>query len=144
MGRELSATKAAALLGRIRPEGRRVRIAAGPEHLGDVRSLDARIKAARDRIASLVEATETGLIDLYGIGPLIAGRMLAEVGDVGRFATKDHFATYNGTAPLDVSSGDQVRHRLSRAGNRRDQPRPAHHGRDPDPQPRRRSGLLRT
>jgi hypothetical protein len=48
-----------------------------------------------------------------------AGRILAEVGDVARFATKDAFASYNGTAPIDVSSGDQVRHRLSRAGNRR-------------------------
>jgi transposase len=47
------------------------------------------------------------------------GRILAEVGDVARFATKDAFASYNGTAPIDVSSGDQVRHRLSRAGNRR-------------------------
>jgi transposase len=44
---------------------------------------------------------------------------LAEVGDVARFATKDTFASCNGTAPIDVSSGDQVRHRLSRAGNRR-------------------------
>ena len=61
----------------------------------------------------------TGLVNLYGVGPLVAGRVLAEVGDVGRFPTKDHFATYNGTAPLDVSSGDQVRHRLSRSGNRR-------------------------
>ena len=50
---------------------------------------------------------------------MIAGRILAEAGDVARFATKDKFASYNGTAPIDVSSGDQVRHRLSRAGNRR-------------------------
>ncbi len=45
--------------------------------------------------------------------------VLAEVGDVGRFPTKDHFATYNGTAPIDVPSGEQVRHRLSRSGHRR-------------------------
>jgi transposase len=38
---------------------------------------------------------------------------------VARFATKDKFASYNGTAPTGVSSGDQLRHRLSRAGNRR-------------------------
>ena len=35
-----------------------------------------------------------------------------------RFPTKAHFASWNGTAPIDASSGDQVRHRLSRAGNR--------------------------
>jgi hypothetical protein len=50
---------------------------------------------------------------------MIAGRILAEVGDIARFATNDKFASSNGTAPIDVSSGDQVRHRLSRAGNRR-------------------------
>ena len=120
-GRELSATRAAALLSKVCPKDdvSRERKALALQHLGDVRSLDRRIKAARDRIASMVEATETGLVDLYGVGPLVAGRVLAEVADVGRFPTKDHFATYNGTAPLDVSSGDQVRHRLSRSGNRR-------------------------
>jgi len=38
---------------------------------------------------------------------------------VRRFASRHHFATYTGTAPLEVSSGDVQRHRLSRAGNRR-------------------------
>jgi hypothetical protein len=37
---------------------------------------------------------------------------------VARFATKNSFASYSGTAPIDVSSGDQIRHLLSRAGNR--------------------------
>ncbi len=31
---------------------------------------------------------------------------------------RGHFASWNGTAPIDASSGDNVRHRLSRAGNR--------------------------
>jgi transposase len=38
---------------------------------------------------------------------------------VSRFPTRGHFASWNGTAPLDASSGEQTRHRLSRAGNRR-------------------------
>ena len=120
-GRELSATAASAMLSKVRPKDDvgRERKALALQHLADVRSLDRRIKAARERIATMVEATETGLVNLYGVGPLVAGRVLAEVGDVGRFPTKDQFATYNGTAPLDVSSGDQVRHRLSRSGNRR-------------------------
>ena len=41
-----------------------------------------------------------------------------EVGDITRFPNRDHFASWNGTAPIDASSGDNVRHRLSRAGNR--------------------------
>jgi transposase len=65
--------------------------------------------------------TERGstLMDLTGIGPTGAARLLADVGDIHRFADKDRFASWNGTAPLDASSGDQVRHRLSPAGNRR-------------------------
>jgi transposase len=117
MRRELSANKARALLARIRPAGdvAAVRVHIARDHLADIRALDARLK----RIADLVAASGTGLTGLFGVGPVIAGRILAEVGDVGRFATKDAFASYNGTAPIDASSGDQVRHRLSRAGNRR-------------------------
>jgi transposase len=47
------------------------------------------------------------------------GELIGDVADISRFASRGHFASWNGTAPLDVSSGDQNRHRLSRAGNRR-------------------------
>ncbi len=62
--------------------------------------------------------TGTSLLDLNGIGPSGAARLLVEVGDITRFPSRAHFASWNGTAPIDASSGDQVRHRLSRAGNR--------------------------
>jgi transposase len=55
---------------------------------------------------------------LNGIGPSGAGRLLVEVAEITRFPDRGHFASWNGTAPIDASSGDQVRHRLSRAGNR--------------------------
>lgn len=55
---------------------------------------------------------------LNGIGPSGAARLLVEVGDITRFPNRAHFASWNGTAPIDASSGDQVRHLLSRAGNR--------------------------
>ena len=58
-------------------------------------------------------------MDLRGIGPAGAARILADVGDVARFPDRNHFASWTGTAPLDASSGEQIRHRLSRAGNRR-------------------------
>jgi transposase len=121
MRRELTANKAQALLARIRPadDVAEVRVHIARDHLADIRALDARIKYIGTQIAALVTATGSGLTGLFGVGPVIAGRILAEVGDVARFATKDAFASYNGTAPIDVSSGDQVRHRLSRAGNRR-------------------------
>jgi len=58
-------------------------------------------------------------MDLRGVGPVAAARVLADVGDVARFADRTRFASWTGTAPLDASSGEQNRHRLSRAGNRR-------------------------
>ena len=121
MRRELSANKAQALLRQIRPadDVADIRLQIARDHLADIRGLAARIKSIGQQIAALVADSGTALTTLYGIGPVIAGRILAETGDVARFASKDHFASYNGTAPIDVSSGDQVRHRLSRAGNRR-------------------------
>jgi len=121
MRKDLSARKAASVLVRLRPEDEvaKVRFELATEQLADIEVLDAKIKASHAQIDTLVKATGTHLPELYGIGPVIAGRILAEVGDVARFPTKDHFASYNGTAPIDVSSGDQVRHRLSGAGNRR-------------------------
>jgi transposase len=70
-------------------------------------------------LAELVTARGSTLLELHGIGPSGAARLLADAGDIHRFADRDKFASWNGTAPLDASSGNQQRHRLSRAGNRR-------------------------
>ena len=55
---------------------------------------------------------------LHGIDPSGAARLLVEVGDITRFPDNNHFGSWTGTAPIDASSGDHVRHRLSRGGNR--------------------------
>jgi len=121
MRRGLTANKAQALLAQIRPadDVAAVRMHIARDHLADIRALDARLKYIAGQITALVCASGTTLTSMFGVGSVIAGRVLAEVGDVSRFATKDKFASYNGTAPIDVSSGDQARHRLSRAGNRK-------------------------
>ena len=121
MRRELTARKAAAVLAGIRPRdvAGKIRRQLAVQHVSDIRALDRKLTAIRVQIAAMVQDSGTGLTRLFGVGPVIAGRVLAEVGDVRRFPSSDHFATYNGTAPLDVSSGEQVRHRLSRSGNRR-------------------------
>jgi hypothetical protein len=58
-------------------------------------------------------------MDIHGIGPAGAARILADAGDIARFPDRGHFASWTGTAPIDASSGQHLRHRLSRAGNRR-------------------------
>lgn len=56
---------------------------------------------------------------MFGVGPILAAEIIGRVGNVARFPTKAHFASYTGTAPIEASSGEVVRHRLSRAGNRK-------------------------
>ena len=94
----------------------RRRVAA--ELIADLERVYARKKAADKELKELLAATGTSLMDLRGIGPSGAARLLVEVGDITRFPNRDHFASWNGTAPIDASSGDNVRHRLSRKGNR--------------------------
>jgi transposase len=116
----LSAAQARALLARVRPRDAagKVRRRVAAELVSDLERIYQRKKAADKELRELLKATATTLTDLHGIGPSAAARLLVEVGDVTRFPDKAHFASWNGTAPIDASSGDQVRHRLSRAGNR--------------------------
>jgi transposase len=88
------------------------------ELVSDIDRIHQRKKAADKELRDLLKATGTSLMSLNGIGPSGAARLLIEAGDITRFPSKAHFASWNGTAPIDASSGDQVRHRLSRAGNR--------------------------
>jgi transposase len=88
------------------------------ELLVDLEKIYARTKAADKELTELIKATGTRLLDLHGIGPSGAARLLVEVGDITRFPDRGHFASWTGTAPIDASSGDHVRHRLSRGGNR--------------------------
>ena len=86
--------------------------------LADLRRIDAQIKVLDKDIATAVDESGSHLTELYGLGPVLAARILGRVGDIQRFADEAHFASYCGVAPIEVSSGDTVRHRLSRAGDR--------------------------
>ncbi|MEE6273190.1 transposase [Georgenia sp. MJ206] len=118
--KDLSAAQARKLLANVRPRDvvgkTRKRVAA--ELIADLERLYARKKAANKELTELVKDTGTGLLGLHGIGPSGAARLLVEVGDITRFPNRHHFASWTGTAPIDASSGDHVRHRLSRGGNR--------------------------
>lgn len=117
----LTCTKAKALLASVRPRDAvgKARKQLALEHLADLNAVDARIKEMKKRIADVLDEHGTGLPEIYGVGPVVAGTILGEVGDVRRFPSRHHFASYTGTAPIDASSGDSVHHRLNRGGNRR-------------------------
>jgi transposase len=119
--RSLDADTAATLLRRLRPATApaRTRRQLAVDLVADLRALDRRITAVEERLRHAVIQSATTLIELFGVGPILAAKLLGEVGDIRRFATKHHFAAHNGTAPIEASSGEVVRHRLSRAGNRK-------------------------
>jgi transposase len=119
--REMTALQAKAKLASVRPRDlagkTRRRIAA--DELADLVAVETKIKTLTKDLKAMIEANGTSLTTLPGVGSIVAARVLAEVGDVTRFADRNRFASWTGTAPLEASSGEQVRHRLSRAGNRR-------------------------
>jgi transposase len=117
----LSTLQAKALLASVRPRdlAGRTRRELAADLIAELQVIDVKLKALKRRLAEAVSAAGSGLMSLYGIGPAGAARILADVGDIARFPNRNHFASWTGTAPLDASSGAQLRHRLSRAGNRR-------------------------
>ena len=118
--KDLSAAQAKALLAKVRPRDvagkARRRVAA--ELIADLERIYLRKKAADKELTALIRATGSTLMTLNGIGPTGAARLLVDVEDITRFPDRGHFASWNGTAPIDASSGDNIRHRLSRQGNR--------------------------
>jgi transposase len=121
IAKELNASDADGLLGAFEPSSpaEAIRHQLALELLEDVRRLDAQLKESHKRIKVAVRASGTSLTDVYGIGPVLACSLIGYTGDVARFTSRDQFAAYNGTAPVEVSSGGRVTHRLSRRGNRR-------------------------
>jgi transposase len=119
--RDITIGQARTMLASIRPRdiaGKpRRRMAA--EELAELVAVGAKIKRATAELKAIVLARGSHLVDVHGVGPVVAARVLADVGDVTRFADRNRFGCWTGTTPLDASSGEHNRHRLSRAGNRR-------------------------
>jgi transposase len=96
----------------------RARHAIALEHLEDLRRFDEQLRASKQRLEKAVKESGTTVTDLFGVGPYVAAIVIGYTGDVTRFTNRDQFAAYSGTAPIEVSSGGRVVHRLSRRGNR--------------------------
>jgi transposase len=109
------------LFARSRLEGAsaRLRRRLASEVLRDVRTLDRKIADLNGRIEAEVKTSGTTLTEIFGVGPILAAKIIGMVGNAARFPTKTHFASYSGAAPVEASSGEVVRHRLSLAGNRK-------------------------
>ena len=118
--KEINARSAERLLATVEPVSpvERARHGLALEHLEDLRRFDEQMRASKTRIAAAVTESGTTLTELFGVGPIVAAMVIGYTGDVTRFRNRDHFAAYTGTAPIEVSSGGRITHRLSRPGNR--------------------------
>ena len=118
---ELTVSKANAMLDTVVVDSEvvRHRVLIAAELVDDIARLDTILKASKKRVEQAVSASGTTLTSIVGIGPINAATILGYSGDIGRFATKAQFASYNGTAPIEASSGGRIRHRLNPRGNRK-------------------------
>src|SRR4051794_22293836 len=117
---EIHAEKAALLLADVEPASAvaAARVELAHELLDDLRRVDTQIKESSKRLEQVVAASGTTTIDIFGVGPFVAATAVGITGDIARFPTRDRFAAFNGTAPIEVSSGGRKVWRLSRRGNR--------------------------
>jgi transposase len=118
--KEINARSAQRLLESVTPASpvERARHALACEHLDDLRRFDEQMRASKKRLTAAVSESGTTLIELFGVGPVVAAMVIGYTGDVRRFRHRDHYAAYTGTSPIEMSSGGRVVHRLSRRGNR--------------------------
>jgi hypothetical protein len=137
--RDLSAQQAKRLLATVKPRslvGKTIRAMAA-EEIADLVAVDTKLTAMKVELRAAVRARGSQLMDLFGLGPATAARILSDVGDLARFPDRNHVASWTGTPPLDASSGDQIRHRGLPGRQPPPQPRPAHRRHRADP-PRHR------
>jgi transposase len=86
--------------------------------LDRIRELTRAVNALEREIRAVAERVAPSLLALAGCGHLTAAKLVGQTGGIGRFRSRAAFARHNGTAPVPVWSGNTVRHRLNRGGDR--------------------------
>ncbi len=121
VSKRLTAAHAAGLLQARTPSGavEAARCELAAAFVEDLRRIDAQMRDAKKKLTVAVAASGTTVTEIFGVGPVVAAIVRGAVRDVSRFPSRDHFAAYNGTAPIEVSSGHRKIYRLHRRGNRR-------------------------
>ena len=121
IAKEIVAAQAAHVLEQTGPSGavQIARCELAADFLDDLRRIDAQMRDTKKRLAVAVRASGTTVTEIFGVGPVIAAALIGYVAEASRFPGRDRFAACNGTAPIEVSSGNRVIYRLSLRGNRR-------------------------
>jgi transposase len=83
-----------------------------------ITALSNEARQLRREIEHLVKTTAPALLTEPGVGPISAARIIIAWSHRGRFRSEAAFATLAGTSPIPASSGQTIRHRLNRGGDR--------------------------
>lgn len=118
--KRMTARQGAAIVARIRPTDPVgvERKALALDLLAEVRRADGDLAELDERIKAAVAASGSTVTDIFGVGPIMAAYLIGHTAGVGRFPTAGYYARFNGTAPIEASSGPTKRHRLNPRGNR--------------------------
>ena len=121
VSKRLSARYARQVLARVRPRDElgRLRRQLLADQVSDLEAIDRKILAINKQIRAKIKAAKTTVTDVFGFGPINTTRMLGDVGDVARFKSRHHFASYNGTAPTVWGSGGPSEPAVNPKGNRK-------------------------
>jgi len=76
------------------------------------------LKDNRAQLLAIVEDIAPGLTCRYGVGPVSAAQAIVSFSHPGRCRSEAAYAALGGTSPIPASSGQTVRHRLNRGGDR--------------------------
>lgn len=108
------------LLRPLRPVGvvERTRKDLAREMIAELRGIDARLNARASRLTELLGAAGSTLTRVDGVGPVLAARLVGQTGSPARSPSGSQYASYIGTAPIEVASAEHARHRLSCSGDR--------------------------
>jgi transposase len=84
-----------------------------------IQLLAAETVELRAEIDRLVAAVAPWLLELPGVGPISAAQVLVSWSHAGRLRSEAAFGALAGANPIPASSGQVIRHRLNRSGDRR-------------------------
>jgi transposase len=83
-----------------------------------VLALEEEASELQREIEPIIQRVAPQLLEEMGIGPITAAQILNAYSHAGRIRSEAAFAALAGTAPLPASSGQTIRHRLNRGGDR--------------------------
>jgi len=144
--RDITTLQAKAMLASVRPRdiAGKTRRSIAVEELAELVAVEAKIKKATAELKVMVLARGSRLMDLRGVGPVVAARVLADVGDVARFAEPQPVRVLDRHRTLGRLLGRAEPAPALPSGQPPDQPHDPHRRGHPDPTRHRGSGLLPT